>query len=94
MSGGFQLYPSIDLRDGKCVRLYQGDFDAETVYDDDPVRVARDFEAAGAQWIHVVDLDAARTGEGANLGGDRSDLRQRVVQGADRRGRAQRRGGR
>jgi phosphoribosylformimino-5-aminoimidazole carboxamide ribotide isomerase len=65
--GGFQLYPSIDLRDGKCVRLYQGDFDAETIYDDDPVRVAHEFEAAGAQWIHVVDLDAARTGEGANF---------------------------
>jgi len=67
-SAAFQVFPAIDLRDGKCVRLYQGDFDAETVYDDDPVRVARDFEAAGASWIHVVDLDAARTGEGANLG--------------------------
>ena len=63
----FDLFPAIDLRDGKCVRLHQGDFDAETVYDDDPVRVARAFEAAGATWIHVVDLDAARTGEGANL---------------------------
>jgi phosphoribosylformimino-5-aminoimidazole carboxamide ribotide isomerase len=56
------LLPAIDLRDGHCVRLHQGDFDAETIYDDDPVRVAREFEAAGAQWIHVVDLDAARTG--------------------------------
>lgn len=65
--GGLDLFPSIDLRDGKCVRLYQGDFDAETVYDDDPVRVAREFESEGASWIHVVDLDAARTGEGANL---------------------------
>jgi phosphoribosylformimino-5-aminoimidazole carboxamide ribotide isomerase len=64
----FDLYPAIDLRGGKCVRLYQGDFDAETVYDDDPVRVARKFEAEGAAWIHVVDLDAARTGEGTNLG--------------------------
>jgi phosphoribosylformimino-5-aminoimidazole carboxamide ribotide isomerase len=62
-----KLFPSIDLRDGKCVRLYQGDFDAETVYDDDPVRVARGFDAAGASWIHVVDLDAARTGDGVNL---------------------------
>jgi phosphoribosylformimino-5-aminoimidazole carboxamide ribotide isomerase len=61
------LYPAIDLRDGKCVRLYQGDFNAETVYDDDPIRVAREFESAGATWIHVVDLDAARTGEGVNL---------------------------
>jgi phosphoribosylformimino-5-aminoimidazole carboxamide ribotide isomerase len=63
----FELYPAIDLRDGRCVRLYQGDFDAETVYDEDPVRVARGFEAEGATWIHVVDLDAARTGRGANL---------------------------
>jgi len=61
-----QLYPAIDLRDGRCVRLLRGDFDAETVYDDDPVRVARSFEAAGARWIHVVDLDAARTGSAAN----------------------------
>ena len=61
------LFPSIDLRDGKCVRLYQGDFDNETVYDDDPVQVAREFDAAGTSWLHVVDLDAARTGEGANL---------------------------
>jgi phosphoribosylformimino-5-aminoimidazole carboxamide ribotide isomerase len=57
------LLPAIDLRGGHCVRLRQGDFAEETVYDDDPVRVAREFEAAGARWIHVVDLDAARTGE-------------------------------
>ncbi len=61
------LYPAIDLRGGHCVRLHQGDFDAETVYDDDPVRVAGEFEAAGAQWIHVVDLDAARTGTRTHL---------------------------
>jgi phosphoribosylformimino-5-aminoimidazole carboxamide ribotide isomerase len=61
------LLPAIDLRDGHCVRLRQGDFAAETVYDDDPVRVAREFEAAGAPWIHVVDLDAARTGERTHL---------------------------
>lgn len=54
------LYPSIDLRDGRVVRLYQGDFDQETSYGDDPVSVARHYEAAGATWIHVVDLDAAR----------------------------------
>jgi phosphoribosylformimino-5-aminoimidazole carboxamide ribotide isomerase len=63
-----RLFPSIDLRDGKCVRLHRGDFDAETIYSDDPVQVAREFEGAGASWIHVVDLDAARTGEGTNLG--------------------------
>ena len=62
-----ELLPAIDLRDGHCVRLHQGDFAAETVYDDDPVRVAREFESAGARWIHVVDLDAARTGTRAHL---------------------------
>jgi len=61
------LLPAIDLRGGHCVRLHQGDFAAETVYDDDPVRVASEFAAAGARWIHVVDLDAARTGERAHL---------------------------
>ena len=49
------------------MRLLRGDFDAETVYDADPVGVARDFAAQGAPWIHVVDLDAARTGSAANL---------------------------
>jgi phosphoribosylformimino-5-aminoimidazole carboxamide ribotide isomerase len=61
------LLPAIDLRGGHCVRLRKGDFADETVYDDDPVRVAHEFEAAGAQWIHVVDLDAARTGTRAHL---------------------------
>jgi len=60
------LYPAIDLRDGKCVRLYQGDYAKETVYADDPVEQARTFVAAGATWIHVVDLDAARTGDPVN----------------------------
>jgi phosphoribosylformimino-5-aminoimidazole carboxamide ribotide isomerase len=64
---GVELLPAIDLRGGHCVRLHQGDFAAETVYDDDPVRVAREFAAAGARWIHVVDLDAARTGARAHL---------------------------
>ncbi|MEY2437438.1 MAG: phosphoribosylformimino-5-aminoimidazole carboxamide ribotide isomerase [Acidimicrobiaceae bacterium] len=54
------LYPSIDLRAGRVVRLHQGQFDQETIYGDDPVSVAKSFEAAGAPWIHVVDLDAAR----------------------------------
>ena len=56
------LFPAIDIRDGRCVRLHQGDYAQETVYDADPVAVARSFDAAGARWIHVVDLDAARTG--------------------------------
>jgi phosphoribosylformimino-5-aminoimidazole carboxamide ribotide isomerase len=63
----FDLFPSIDLRDGQCVRLRQGDFEAETVYDQDPLEVARAFAAAGTRWIHTVDLDAARTGVPANL---------------------------
>lgn len=63
---GMDLYPAIDLRGGQCVRLYQGDFGKETVYGDDPVAQARVFADAGAPWIHVVDLDAARTGEAVN----------------------------
>jgi phosphoribosylformimino-5-aminoimidazole carboxamide ribotide isomerase len=62
------LYPSIDLRNGRVVRLQQGDYARETIYDDDPLTVARRYEAAGARWIHVVDLDAARTGSAENLG--------------------------
>jgi phosphoribosylformimino-5-aminoimidazole carboxamide ribotide isomerase len=72
------LYPAIDLRAGRCVRLHQGDFEAETVYDDDPVAVARAFALAGARWIHVVDLDAARTGEPANLA-----VIERIVRAVD-----------
>lgn len=60
------LLPAIDLRGGSCVRLLEGDFDAETVYGDDPVGVAVGFAEAGARWVHVVDLDAARTGEASN----------------------------
>lgn len=62
-----ELYPAIDLRGGHAVRLLKGDYAAETVYSDDPVEVALSYERAGARWIHVVDLDAARTGEAANL---------------------------
>ncbi len=60
------LYPSIDVRGGQVVRLRRGDYAVETVYGDDPVAVAIDFCAQGATWIHVVDLDAARTGEATN----------------------------
>ena len=62
-----QLYPAIDLRAGRCVRLYQGSYDTETVYSNDPVSQALKFANAGASWLHVVDLDAARTGEQVNL---------------------------
>ncbi|MDQ6797384.1 MAG: HisA/HisF-related TIM barrel protein, partial [Actinomycetota bacterium] len=61
-----ELFPAIDLRGGRCVRLYQGDYDRETAYGTDPVSVAQAFAAAGATWIHVVDLDAARTGVAEN----------------------------
>lgn len=61
------LFPSIDLLAGQVVRLARGDYDAQTVYDDDPVAVARRFDAAGARWIHVVDLDAALSGGNPNL---------------------------
>jgi phosphoribosylformimino-5-aminoimidazole carboxamide ribotide isomerase len=60
------LYPAIDLLGGRVVRLRQGDYDDETVYGHDPVSVAAGFAAAGATWIHVVDLDAARSGDPVN----------------------------
>ncbi|MBB4638563.1 1-(5-phosphoribosyl)-5-[(5-phosphoribosylamino)methylideneamino]imidazole-4-carboxamide isomerase [Longimicrobium terrae] len=61
----FALYPAIDLRRGRCVRLEKGMAERETVYGDDPAAVAAGFAAAGAEWIHVVDLDAA-FGDGSN----------------------------
>ncbi|MDZ4826584.1 MAG: 1-(5-phosphoribosyl)-5-[(5-phosphoribosylamino)methylideneamino]imidazole-4-carboxamide isomerase [Actinomycetota bacterium] len=70
------LYPAIDLRDGRVVRLQQGDYDRETQYSDDPVAVAQRFEAAGARWIHVVDLDAARSGIATNRDAIRSICNQ------------------
>ncbi len=60
------LYPAIDLLNGQAVRLYQGDYARETVYNNDPVAQAKVFAEAGARWIHVVDLDAARTGSPLN----------------------------
>ena len=62
-----EVIPAIDLRDGRCVRLLQGKFDQETVYSNDPVEVARRWEAEGAPRIHVVDLDGARAGAPQNL---------------------------
>lgn len=58
----FEILPAIDLRGGRVVRLRQGDFERETVYGDDPAEVVRGFAAAGARWIHLVDLDGARSG--------------------------------
>ena len=62
-----QLYPAIDLMSGQAVRLRQGRAEEKTVYSDDPVAVAREWEARGGDWLHVVDLDAAFTGEQTNL---------------------------
>ncbi|MCA1829903.1 MAG: 1-(5-phosphoribosyl)-5-[(5-phosphoribosylamino)methylideneamino]imidazole-4-carboxamide isomerase [Actinomycetota bacterium] len=60
------LLPAIDLLGGRCVRLVQGDFDQETVYDDKPIDVAKRYEDEGAEWLHVVDLDAALQGIPSN----------------------------
>ncbi|MBX5443261.1 MAG: 1-(5-phosphoribosyl)-5-[(5-phosphoribosylamino)methylideneamino]imidazole-4-carboxamide isomerase [Solirubrobacteraceae bacterium] len=62
-----RLYPAIDISDGKAVRLTKGDFDAKTVYEDDPLAAARAFVADGARYLHVVDLDGAREGRPQNL---------------------------
>jgi len=59
------VYPAIDLRQGKCVRLQQGRFDQVTTYADDPLAVARAYAADGAAWLHVVDLDGAKDGNAA-----------------------------
>ena len=61
------LLPAVDIRDGRAVRLRQGRFDDETVYADDPLEAARSFVEAGANFLHVVDLDGAREGEPVNL---------------------------
>jgi phosphoribosylformimino-5-aminoimidazole carboxamide ribotide isomerase len=61
------LYPAIDIQDGRAVRLVQGRFEDETVYADDPLQAARDWVAAGARNLHVVDLDGARHGEPRSL---------------------------
>lgn len=60
------LYPAVDIKDGRAVRLTQGKADEETVYDQDPVAAAQRFADAGSDWLHVVDLDAAFTGEPRN----------------------------
>ena len=61
------IFPAIDLYDGKAVRLYQGDYNQMTVYDEDPLRVAQAFAAAGAKYLHTVDLEGAKTGGTPNL---------------------------
>ena len=68
------LLPAVDIRDGRAVRLRQGDFERETVYREDPLEAARTFVDAGARQLHVVDLDGARRGEPVNL-----DQLERIV---------------
>lgn len=62
------LYPAIDLKDGRCVRLVRGEMATATVFNDDPAAQARSFAAAGARWLHVVDLDGAFAGRPVNAG--------------------------
>lgn len=69
-----EVIPAIDIRYGRCVRLYQGDYGRETVYSEDPVTVARAWQEAGAPRLHVVDLDGAREGWPAN-----ADIVSRIV---------------
>ncbi|MXQ52748.1 1-(5-phosphoribosyl)-5-[(5-phosphoribosylamino)methylideneamino]imidazole-4-carboxamide isomerase [Shimazuella alba] len=63
---GFTIYPAIDIRNGKCVRLIQGDYNQETIFHDQPLEMAQQWVAQGAKWLHLVDLDGARSGELTN----------------------------
>ncbi|MBQ8342931.1 MAG: 1-(5-phosphoribosyl)-5-[Clostridia bacterium] len=73
-----KIFPAIDLYGGKAVRLYKGDYAQMTVYSDDPVSVARDFERQGAKYIHVVDLEGAKIGKPAHL-----DVVERIAKETD-----------
>lgn len=75
-----ELIPAIDIRDGRCVRLLRGEFDQETRYEFDPRDLARDYRAAGARWLHIVDLDGAASGERGN-----AKLIQQIAGAADLR---------
>lgn len=68
----FTIYPAIDLKGGKCVRLLKGDMEKATIYADNPAVQAAEFAEAGAKWLHVVDLDGAFAGESANEAAVRS----------------------
>lgn len=61
------IIPAVDIRDGRCVRLYQGDYGMETVFSDDPVAMAMEWQSLGATRLHIVDLDGAATGKPCNL---------------------------
>ena len=73
------VYATVDIRGGKCVRLMQGDFGRETVYMEDPVEAAQHWQDQGADWLHVVDLDGARSGRRAN-----AELIRALLAGVDR----------
>jgi phosphoribosylformimino-5-aminoimidazole carboxamide ribotide isomerase len=62
-----EIIPAVDIRGGKCVRLYQGDYNQQTVFDDDPVTAALTWYSQGARWLHIVDLDGAAAGEPKNM---------------------------
>jgi len=62
-----EIIPAVDIRGGRCVRLYQGDYNQETVFDEDPVTAALTWYSQGAQWLHIVDLDGAVAGEPQNM---------------------------
>ena len=73
-----ELIPAIDIRNGRCVRLLRGEFDRETRYELDPRELARDYRAAGARWLHIVDLDGAASGRRRN-----ADLIAEIAKAAD-----------
>lgn len=62
-----EIIPAIDIREGKCVRLYQGDYSQQTVFDENPAAVALRWKSQGARWLHIVDLDGAAIGEPRNI---------------------------
>ncbi len=72
------IFPAMDLMDGGCVRLLKGDFDARTNYDADPADVARGYAEAGAEWMHIVDLDGAKNGQA-----EQSDLILKIANSAN-----------
>lgn len=71
------IFPAIDLRDGRAVRLLRGDYSKMTVYSDSPERVAADFESQGARYLHVVDLDGAKSGDTPNF-----EVIKRIISGS------------
>ena len=72
------IIPAIDLRDGQCVRLYQGDFEQQTNYPQEPVELAQEYESMGFDSLHIVDLDGARTGQQQN-----QDIIRKIVESTE-----------